>query len=78
MTGETFSEPSAALPSEMLSADDVASFLTQHPDFFEDRKELLETMEIPHGGAGSISLVERQKPFSFWLFIQNFVFLLPW
>ena len=44
MTGETFSESSAALPSEMLSADDVASFLTQHPDFFEDRKELLETL----------------------------------
>ena len=60
MTGETFSESSAALPSERLNADDVASFLTQHPDFFEDRKELLETLEIPHGGAGSVSLVERQ------------------
>ena len=60
MTGETFSESSAALPSEMLSADDVASFLMQHPDFFEDRKELLETLEIPHGGVGSVSLVERQ------------------
>ena len=60
MTGETISKSSAELPPESVSADDVASFLLRHPDFFEDRKELLEALEIPHGGAGSISLVERQ------------------
>jgi uncharacterized protein YigA (DUF484 family) len=60
MTGETFSKSSEGLPPESLSANDVESFLIRHPDFFEDRRELLETLEIPHGGAGSISLVERQ------------------
>lgn len=60
MTGETISKSSAELPQESVSADDVESFLMRHPDFFEDRKELLEALEIPHGGAGSVSLVERQ------------------
>ena len=60
MTGDTFSQSSAELPPETLNADDVESFLINHPDFFEGRKELLEALEIPHGGAGSISLVERQ------------------
>ena len=54
MTGETISKSSAESPPESVSADDVASFLLRHPDFFEDRKELLEALEIPHGGAGSI------------------------
>ena len=60
MTGDTFSKSSAELSPETLNADDVESFLLHHPDFFEGRKELLEALEIPHGGAGSISLVERQ------------------
>ena len=60
MTGDTFSKSSPELSPETLNADDVESFLIHHPDFFEGRKELLEALEIPHGGAGSISLVERQ------------------
>lgn len=60
MTGETISKPSQELPPEALNADSVESFLLRHPDFFENRAELLETLEIPHGSAGSVSLVERQ------------------
>lgn len=38
----------------------VADYLQANPDFFEQHKELLLAMRIPHGSAGAISLVERQ------------------
>jgi len=44
----------------MVSADDVARFLEQHPDFFEQHPQLLESLHVPHGGNGTVSLVERQ------------------
>lgn len=44
----------------MVSADDVARYLQQHPDFFEQHPQLLEELNLPHGGNGTISLVERQ------------------
>ena len=44
----------------MSSADDVAQYLKQHPDFFDSHPELLEHLHVPHGGNGTVSLVERQ------------------
>lgn len=44
----------------MVSNDDVVRFLEQHPDFFDSHPELLEQLNVPHGGNGTVSLVERQ------------------
>jgi len=44
----------------MSSADDVVEYLKQHPDFFDTHPELLEHLHVPHGGNGTVSLVERQ------------------
>lgn len=44
----------------MVSADDVARYLEQHPNFFEEHPGLLEQLHVPHGGNGTVSLVERQ------------------
>lgn len=55
-------------PNEMPAADStsdvdasaVEQFLRQHPDFFQRHPELLLALDLPHGGAGSVSLIERQ------------------
>jgi len=45
-----------------MKPDDVAQFLTEHPDFFQQRPELLSMLEIPHPQNGqAISLIERQS-----------------
>ena len=45
----------------MLDEDDIASYLHQHPDFFQRHTELLETQHIPHQNTGTTtSLIERQ------------------
>lgn len=44
-----------------MTADDVASFLHNHPDFFIDHAELLAEMNFSNThGASAVSLVERQ------------------
>src|SRR5262252_1854003 len=46
----------------MMKPDDVAQFLSEHPDFLYQRPELLRLLEIPHLQDGqAISLVERQS-----------------
>lgn len=46
----------------MLHADDVARYLNEHPDFFEQHPELLGLLNVPHPQSGqAISLVERQS-----------------
>jgi uncharacterized protein YigA (DUF484 family) len=45
-----------------MKPDDVANFLSEHPDFLYERPELLRVLEIPHLQNGqAISLVERQS-----------------
>jgi uncharacterized protein YigA (DUF484 family) len=45
-----------------LRSDDVARYLAEHPDFFEQHPELLAAIAIPHPQNGqAISLVERQS-----------------
>ncbi|MCC5888826.1 MAG: DUF484 family protein [Gammaproteobacteria bacterium] len=51
---------STANSGESLSAEDVATYLRDHPDFFVGRDALLGELLLPHGSTGSVSLVERQ------------------
>ena len=45
-----------------MTPDDVALFLSEHPDFFERHPEVLATVAIPHFQDGqAVSLVERQS-----------------
>jgi uncharacterized protein YigA (DUF484 family) len=45
-----------------LQTQDVARYLAEHPDFFDQHPELLAGMQLPHPHNGqAISLVERQS-----------------
>lgn len=45
-----------------MKPDDVALFLSENPDFFQQRPDLLGVLDIPHPQNGqAISLVERQS-----------------
>jgi hypothetical protein len=46
--------------SETPSAEQVAAFLRDHPEFFDERPELLETMRLPDARGDAVSLLERQ------------------
>ena len=44
-----------------LTPDQVAAYLRENPDFFQRHADLLLDLRVPHsGGAGAVSLVERQ------------------
>ena len=45
---------------DTLDPKEVEAFLTAHPNFLQDRPGLLAVLNLPHGGEGAISLVERQ------------------
>src|ERR1700753_894802 len=48
-------------PVESPEEESIASYLQQHPDFFERHSALLARLRLPHARGGStISLVERQ------------------
>ncbi len=45
-----------------MTHDDVARFLSEHPDFFDHHPEVLANVAIPHPQDGqAVSLVERQS-----------------
>lgn len=46
--------------NDSLSAEHVRIYLSNHPNFFEDHEELLETLSIPHPSGSAVSLVEKQ------------------
>ena len=46
--------------TETMNPDDVETFLRDHPDFLQNRPALLAALNLPHGGQGAVSLVERQ------------------
>ena len=46
--------------SDNLDPKAVEAFLRAHPDFLQDRPGLLAALNLPHGGEGAVSLVERQ------------------
>lgn len=43
-----------------IDEQDVVSYLQANPDLFERNPRLLTALELPHGGSGAVSLVERQ------------------
>ena len=45
-------------PSDLESQ--VAEYLSDHPDFFQRRPDLLAEIEIPHESGAAVSLIERQ------------------
>lgn len=57
-------KPTATKPvsttSQEISAEQVAEYLTQHPDFFAGNEYLLEKLYVPHQRGNTVSLVERQ------------------
>lgn len=51
---------SATNQTNELSAEQVAEYLREHPDFFIDQDELLADLSLPHESGKAISLLERQ------------------
>lgn len=45
---------------EEMSDQAVKEYLEANPDFFERHSALLDSLELPHGVGGAVSLVERQ------------------
>ena len=43
-----------------INPEDVELFLCENPDFLQNRPALLAALNLPHGGEGAVSLVERQ------------------
>ncbi|SJM93938.1 DUF484 family protein [Crenothrix polyspora] len=43
-----------------LTAEEVESYLQQHPDFFNKHLHLLEKMRIPHPSGDAVSLISKQ------------------
>lgn len=44
-----------------LEAADIAAWLQEHPDFFEQYPQILALMQVTHAGtSGAVSLIERQ------------------
>jgi len=60
MTADKASPSSLESAKTTVEGDQVESYLREHPSFFKHRPELLMSMDLPHGGAGAVSLVERQ------------------
>ena len=48
------------LPEQKLSPDEVSAYLETHPQFFDDRYDLLEIMTVPHHCGEAVSLVTKQ------------------
>jgi uncharacterized protein YigA (DUF484 family) len=60
MTVDKASPSSPESVKTIVEGDQVENYLREHASFFKHRPELLMSMELPHGGAGAVSLVERQ------------------
>ncbi|MDF1643885.1 MAG: DUF484 family protein [Pseudomonadales bacterium] len=61
------STPETSLPADnstegqpALSADQVAEYLSNHRDFFENQRDLLLSLRLPHEQKNSVSLFEKQ------------------
>ncbi|WP_444496494.1 DUF484 family protein [Vibrio sp. YIC-376] len=50
----------SVVESDELTAEVVAEYLKDHPDFFVQRPELVDRMSFPHADLGAVSLVHIQ------------------
>lgn len=46
--------------NEALSSEQVEAYLKQHPEFFHDHLDLLESLSIPHPSGEAVSLISKQ------------------
>lgn len=46
--------------TDTLSAEAVAEFLAEHPDFFEANPQVATKLRIPHPSGDAVSLIEKQ------------------
>jgi len=46
---------------DIIDAEQVAAYLLENPDFFEQFPQIVEKISIPHAHKGSVSLVELQS-----------------
>ena len=53
-------KPRAKAAARPISEPEVIEFLQDHPDLFDRHPRLLLSLDLPHGGQGTVSLVERQ------------------
>lgn len=53
-------DASEVLEQAEVTADQVADYLAEHPDFFSQYTHLLEKLYVPHQRGTAVSLVERQ------------------
>ncbi len=53
-------DASEVLEQPVVTADQVADYLAEHPDFFSQYTHLLEKLYVPHQRGTAVSLVERQ------------------
>ena len=57
MSSQRQPKPEADLPD----AEAVREYLRAHPEFFDQNRQILDALRLPHGsGGGTVSLVERQ------------------
>lgn len=54
------SDNAVSATATAISAEQVAEYLAQHPDFFTGHGDLLAKLHVPHESGRAISLVERQ------------------
>ena len=55
------STSTAAMHSAIpLTQEEIAAWLSAHPDFFQHHGELLASLRLPHASGGAVSLIERQ------------------
>lgn len=45
---------------EQADTEQVASFLSNHPDFFDDHPELMAELRLSHSTGNAVSLIEKQ------------------
>ena len=46
--------------NEGVTAEQVKTYLSQHPGFFANHEELLQNLSIPHHSGSAVSLIEKQ------------------
>jgi len=45
---------------QLITSNQVADYLQQHPEFFQEHLALLENMSIPHPSGNAVSLISKQ------------------